>query len=78
MLYGRHRYSEARAKCLEALTCPGKSRFTHGALFFNLGLIAEATGNRAAAATYYRKSLKVRPEGVPAEKVWAALRKLER
>jgi hypothetical protein len=60
MYIGIEQWLEAEEACLQGLSLaeePG----TRGAIFYNLGLIAEAQGAREQAGVYYRESLAVRP-----------------
>jgi len=51
-------------------------QWVHGALLYNMGLIAEKEGRLEDAKSWYRKSLDVRPSGVGVSTVKAALQKL--
>jgi hypothetical protein len=57
------RYANGRAACQRGLAVPDLSAWNHGAILYNLGQIAEKTGDYDSARTYYEQSLQVRPTG---------------
>jgi hypothetical protein len=54
------RYAQARAACHRGLDIAVENR-VKGALYYNLGRIADEEGYPAEACWYYRKSIEVRP-----------------
>jgi hypothetical protein len=71
---GRLKY--AGAACRAGLAMKPTDAWVHGALLFNMGLIAEKEGNLAQAKDWYQQSLAVRPTGLGSSAVRAALAKL--
>lgn len=63
----------AKAACERGIAIGPSNEFAHGALWYNLGLIAEKQGDRAEARRCYEKSLEVRPTGRGVETVQKAL-----
>lgn len=70
------RFSNARAACNQGLAAPDLAPDNRGAILFNLGQVAEKTGDHAAARLFYRESLAVRPNGAGAATVQRALEAL--
>ena len=61
--YKCRKLDEAESDCKAGLAKREKTMWVHGALYFNMGLIAQKRGNREAARGFYEKSLEVRPVG---------------